>query len=466
MGTTTLPAPAQSIVRVEPGRCSAVVGLQWGDEGKGKAVDLLAPAHDGVVRYNGGANAGHSVVVGGERYALHLVPSGILTPGKPAVIANGVAVDPGALLAELEKLEARGVDTSGLVVSDRAHVVVEYHKAEDAIREEVLAGWHGVSGAGAAGRAHDAAAPGSSEIGTTKRGIGPCYGEKVQRSTAVRMGDLLRPEALREKLRLACHFKNAALAGLKPGFEPFDAGVLAAGLLECGRRLGPRIRDTTYLLHEMLRDGKRLLFEGANATLLDVDHGTYPFVTASGCAVLGIGAGTGVPERRIDHVLGVVKAYSSRVGRGPMPTELRDDTGDRIRERGREYGTTTGRPRRIGWLDLVAVRYSAMLNGVTGLVVTLLDVLEGLDELRVCTAYRVDGRTTERFIPDGAGLARAEPVYQTLPGFSGDISGARRLADLPHAALRYLDLIAEFTEAPIRLVGVGPGRDQTVIVPE
>jgi adenylosuccinate synthase len=430
------------------GACTAVVGLQWGDEGKGKAVDLLAAEHDAVVRYNGGANAGHSVVVGGVRYALHLVPSGILYPGKAAVIANGVVIDPEKLLEEIDALAARGVDTSALVISDRAHVVAPYHKEEDELREGIL-------------RAHTGGGT-SGELGTTKRGIGPAYADKVQRSTAIRVGDLLHPEVLAAKLALVCDFKNRQLAGLKPGARHYDPDQLKEQFLGWGRRLAPRVRDTTYLLHDMLAAGKRLLFEGANATLLDVDHGTFPFVTASACAVLGVGPGTGVPERSIGHVLGVMKAYTTRVGRGPMPTELHDATADRIRTRGREFGTTTGRPRRVGWLDLVAARYSAMVNGATGVVLTMLDVLEGLDEIHVCTAYRVEGRETDRFIPDGYALARVEPVWTVFPGFHGELAQARRREDLPDAARKYVDCVEASLGVPIRQIGVGPGREQTI----
>lgn len=422
----------------ERATCTAVVGLQWGDEGKGKAVDLLAAEHDAVVRYNGGANAGHSVVVNGERFSLHLIPSGILYPGKTSVIGNGVVVDPEKLIQELDGLSKRGVDTSGLVVSDRAHVVAPYHKAEDEHREEVLKNSGDV--------AH--------ELGTTRRGIGPAYAEKVQRAAAIRMGDLVKPEVLRFRLGVARAF-------MPPG-RGFDVGELAGVMEGWGRRLATMITDTAYLLHGMLDEGKRLLFEGANATLLDVDHGTYPFVTASSCAVLGVGPGTGVSERRLGRVLGVMKAYSTRVGRGPMPTELDDAIGEGIRVRGNEYGTTTRRPRRVGWLDLVAVKYSAMLNDPTGLVLTLLDVLAGVEELKVATAYRVNGKETGRFLPDGVELEEAEPVYRSFPGFRADISGARKRTDLPEAARRYVGFIEEFVGVPVQQIGVGPGREQTI----
>ncbi len=423
-----------------PPRSTAVVGLQWGDEGKGKAVDLLAATHDAVVRYNGGANAGHSVVVAGQRFSLHLVPSGILYPGKAAVIGNGVVVDPEKLIEELDGLAKRSVDTSGLVISDRAHVVAPYHKNEDEAREEILKNSGDV--------AH--------ELGTTRRGIGPCYADKVHRSAAIRMGDLLRPDILRFKLGLARAFRRGG------GLEDFDPATLAAQFERWGRRLAPAIKDTAYFLHGLLDQGKSLLFEGANATLLDVDHGTYPFVTASSCAVLGVGPGTGVSERRLSRVLGVMKAYSTRVGKGPMPTELHDATADGIRQRGNEYGTTTRRPRRVGWLDLVAVRYSAMLNEPTGLVVTLLDVLAGIPELQVCTSYRIHDTSTDRFLPESTDLAQVQPVYTAFPGFSGDVSAVRRRADLPDAARRYLDFIEEFVRVPISLIGVGAGREQTI----
>jgi adenylosuccinate synthase len=438
---------------------TAVVGLQWGDEGKGKFVDILAAEHDAVVRFNGGANAGHSVVVAGQRFSLHLIPSGILHPGKLAIIGNGVVVSPVTLLEEMGKLRDRGVDLSGLVISSRAHAVLPYHQAEDALREELLK----------QRRTSDEAAGGVgggvSEIGTTKRGIGPAYADKVQRALAVRMGDLLRPDMLREKLTLICSVKNEmmkGLAGAGATAGEFDPQRVFADASSAGEKLRPMIRDTTYLLHDMIAAGKRVLFEGANGTLLDVDHGTYPFVTGSTCVVAGVGVGAGVPAQRLSRVLGIVKAYSTRVGSGPMPTELHDERGERIRQRGREFGTTTGRPRRVGWLDLVAVKYAAMLNGATGLAITLLDVLAGFDQLHVCTHYDIDGERTDRFIPDGMDLSRAKPVYQTLPGFADEISACRKLSDLPKAAREYLDFMQAGAGVKIDLVSVGPGREQTM----
>ena len=437
------------------GRHSAVVGLQWGDEGKGKLVDRLAGRFDAVVRYNGGANAGHSVVVGGVRYALHLVPSGILAPGVLAVVGNGVVVDPERLIEELDGLSARGVDVSSLVLSDRAHVVLPYHKAEDALREELLTA---APVDAASGPKHAVSA-----IGTTRRGIGPAYADKVQRATAIRVGDLLRPDLLRTKLELICSMKNAIFRVLRPGEPtPFDAGQIAENMIRIGERLRPLVKDTTYLLHDLDRAGKMILFEGANATMLDVDHGTFPYVTSSNASSLGIGPGSGLPPQKVGQIIGVVKAYSTRVGGGPMPTELFDATAHRIRERGRECGTTTGRPRRVGWIDLVALRYAAMVSGATEIGLTLLDVLAGFDELKVCVAYDTPAGRTDRFLPDGFDLAEATPVYETATGFGEDISDVRAFEDLPEAARRYVELIESFVGVPIRTIGVGPDRAQTI----
>lgn len=423
-----------------------VVGAQWGDEGKGKIVHALADRHDVIARYNGGANAGHSVQIGGERFALHLIPSGILQRGRPAVIGNGVVIDPDQLLKEVGGLEARGVDCSGLMISDRAHVVMPWHKAEDEARERWL-----TEGSLRA-------------IGTTKRGIGPCYADKVQRGSAIRVGDLLRPEVLRERLKMICPLKTALLGALSGGVAApkFEMEPTAAMCERWGAQLKPMVRDTTALLLEAIEAGKSILYEGANATLLDVDHGTYPFVTSSSCAAAGAVTGTGAPMTSIGTILGVMKAYSSRVGGGAMPTELLDELGDRIRTRGREFGTTTGRPRRVGWLDLVAVRYSARINGCTGLSIMLLDVLSGFDDLRVCTAYDGPAGRTTAFTPDGAWLDQVRPVYQTVKGFSGDLSGARKLSELPSGARAYVDMIEDYVSVPVRVVSVGPDRAQTI----
>jgi adenylosuccinate synthase len=437
--------------------CSAVVGLQWGDEGKGKAVDILAAQHDAVVRYNGGANAGHSVVVKGERFSLHLIPSGILYPGKLAIIGNGVVVDPWKLVEEVEGLKKRGVDTSGLVCSSRAHAVLPYHKIEDGLREDLLK-------RNAAALAVDER--GVSEIGTTRRGIGPAYADKAQRACAIRMGDLLRPEVLREKLDVAVAMKGPALTGLAKNLgvstEDLNRDALLAQCIEVGQKLAPLIKETTHLLHAQLAANKKILFEGANGSLLDVDHGTYPYVTGSTCISSGIGPGTGVPTTRVSRILGIMKAYSTRVGGGPFPTELKDAIGDGIRTRGREFGTTTGRPRRVGWLDLVAVKYATMINGATGVCLTMLDVLAGVEEVKVCTSYRIDGNETTQFPPDAYDLQRVQPVYTTLKGFTQDITKARKLADLPTEARRYIDFIEATIGVKADMVGVGPDREQTL----
>ena len=430
---------------------TAVVGLQWGDEGKGKIVDLLTGRHDVIVRYNGGANAGHTVVVGDQRYALHLIPAGILYPDKLCVIGNGVVVDPAALIQEIEALRARGVEiASNLCISDRAHVVMPYHKEHDAALEAVLSSQ--VS--------HD----GDLSIGTTKRGIGPAYADKVHRSTALRMGDLADEDRLRRKLRVICSIRSAELAALGVQAPPLDPDALAHQYAAYGLRLLPHITDTTYLLHDCLRQERSILFEGANACLLDIDHGTYPYVTSSNCSVLGIPAGTGVPGRNIEQVLGIMKAYTTRVGEGPFPTEQDNAIGERIRRRGHEYGTTTNRPRRCGWLDLVAVRYSAMICGVTGLACMLLDVMSGFDELKLCTHYRLgDGTLSDRFIPDAHRLSEIEAVYETLPGWSQEIDDATDRAALPDHAQRYLERIEQVVGVPIEIVSVGPERTQTVV---
>ncbi len=433
-------------------RHRAVVGLQWGDEGKGKIVDLLTAQHDVIVRYNGGANAGHTVVVGDQRYTLHLIPAGILYPDKLCVIANGVVVDPEVLIAEIDALRARGVEVGdNLCLSDRAHVVMPYHKQHDAALERVLS-------------SKAAGSEGNLSIGTTKRGIGPAYADKVHRSTAIRVCDLLATERLERRLRVICTIRTAELAALGVKAPPLDPDELTRRYAGLGERLRPHIRDTTYLLHECLDDGRSMLFEGANACLLDIDHGTYPYVTSSNCSALGVPTGTGIPGRYIQEVLGTMKAYTSRVGEGPFPTEQDNAIGDRIRERGHEYGTTTNRPRRCGWLDLVAVRYSAMICGATGLTCMLLDVLSGFDELKLCTAYRrPDGTVTDRFSPDAWQLAEMEAIYETLPGWRDKIDEATDRSRLPANARRYLDRIEEFVAVPIEIVSVGPERTQTLV---
>jgi len=431
---------------------TAVVGLQWGDEGKGKIVDLQTAHHDVIVRYNGGANAGHTVVVGDQKYALHLIPSGILNPDKMCVIGNGVVVDPEKLVDEIDKLRARGIEVGdNLRVSDRAHVVMPYHKQHDAALEQVLA---------------DAATAGDTDqsIGTTRRGIGPAYADKIHRSTSVRMIDLLDRDRLHRKLSLICRLRTAELSALGVDAPPLDAGELTQTFAALGQRLAPHVVDTTYLLHDLIDEGRSILFEGANAVLLDIDHGTFPYVTSSNCSTLGIPAGTGVPGRHVQRVLGTMKAYTTRVGAGPFPTEELGPVGDAIRDRGNEYGTTTGRPRRCGWLDMVAVRYSVMLCGVTEIACMCLDVLSGLEEINLCVGYRLpDGRTTDRFLPDAGLLGGVEPVYETLPGWPETIDEATDRKSLPENARRYLDRIEALTGVPIGIVSVGPERTQTLI---
>jgi adenylosuccinate synthase len=378
------------------------------------------------------------------------------------VIGNGVVVDPFKLVDELRGLEQRGVDTSGLVLSDRAHVVLPWHQLEDALREEMLAASDG-----------DAKTPGKqpSNIGTTKRGIGPAYADKAQRAGAIRVIDLLDPETLANKVALALRIKKAALERMASGtqHESAVADLTLPRILDklqpAIEVLAPRVRDTTQLLHEMLGQGKKLLFESANGTLLDVDHGTYPYVTSSNCVVAGVGTGAGVPPQRLSRVVGVMKAYTTRVGSGPLPTELHDEIGQRIRDRGREYGTTTGRPRRVGWLDLVAVRSSVMVNGVTDIALTMLDVLSGLESVGVCTAYehpKAAGGKTSTFHPDAAWLAKARPIITKVPGFAEDISKVLQRDELPSAAKAYVKLIEEFVGVPVSIVSVGPGREQTL----
>jgi adenylosuccinate synthase len=419
---------------------TAVVGLQWGDEGKGKVVDILAEQADAVIRYNGGANAGHSVVIKGTRHAVHLIPSGIFRAGCLAVIGNGVVVDPITLLSEIETLQQAGIDTQGLRLSSRAHVVAPYHMLEDLSRESDL-------------KQHEQ----DQSIGTTGRGIGPAYADKALRAGALRVGDLLQPQILSDIVEQQLHRKRHILGKSTP-----DTADVVEKLLHAGDRLKPSICDTTYLLQDLRQQGASLLFEGANGTLLDIDHGGFPYVTSSNCSVLGIGTGTGISERCLGRVVGIVKAYSTRVGAGPMPTELTDDLGQRLRDRGNEYGTTTGRPRRTGWLDLVAVRYAASLNRCTELALTLLDVLAGFESLNICTQYKIDDTTTDRFLPDAHELARAQPIYETYDGFNESIEHITQRQDLPEAAQEYLARIESFVGVPISIVSVGPDREQTM----
>jgi adenylosuccinate synthase len=425
-----------------PNGCTCVVGLQWGDEAKGKIVDLLTDRHDLVVRYNGGANAGHTVVRSGTTYKFSLLPTGLLRPGVRAVIANGVVVDPARFDEEVRDLRAKGVAVGpdNLTVSDHAHVIFPYHKEEDALGEKGQGGG----------------------IGTTGRGIGPCYQDKAGRLCGVRVGELLYPEHLRERLESIVPRKNALLRALSPEAHTFEAAALWKQYRDFGERLRPHVADTTRLLHRALGEGKRILFEAAQGSLLDVDHGTYPFVTSSNSSAAGVWSGSGVPARRLGRIVGVIKAYATRVGNGPFPTELHDAVGQKIRDTGREYGTVTGRPRRCGWFDAVAARYTAALSGADELAVMLLDVLGELDELRICTAYELDGQRVDDFPGDAFLLARCKPVYETLPGWRAILNGARRPADLPAGPRRYVDRLSELLGLPVSIISVGPDREQTI----
>jgi adenylosuccinate synthase len=421
--------------------CTCVVGLQWGDEAKGKIVDILTDQHDFVVRYNGGANAGHTVVHGDQTFKLSLLPTGVLKPHVRSVIGNGVVFYPPRFLEEVTNLRAAGVAVGdNLVVSDHAHVIFPYHMEEERLNE-----------AGAA-----------QSIGTTGRGIGPCYQDKVGRIAAVRVGELLYPDHLRERLDVIVPRKNRLLRGLSPDAKQFDADALSREYLGYAEQMRPHVVNTTQLLHDGLRAGKNILFEAAQGSLLDVDHGTYPYVTSSNSSTAGVWSGSGVPSRKLDRVVGVIKAYSTRVGRGPFPTELNDDIGERIRRTGREYGTVTGRPRRCGWFDAVAVRYTAAIGAADEMALMLLDVLSEVDEVRIAVAYELDGKRIDTFPSDSFLLERCKPIYETLPGWRQDVSGAKRQADLPAGARRYIDRLSELLELPISIVSVGPDRAQTI----
>jgi adenylosuccinate synthase len=422
---------------------AVVFGLQWGDEGKGKIVDFIANHADVIVRYCGGANAGHTVRIGGEKYATRLLPVGIFRPGVMNLIGNGVVLDPQTLFEEIDAMTARGVPVSpaNLRVSYKAHLVMPYHQQEDAARE---------------------AKADASAIGTTKRGIGPAYADKMQRSTAVRVADLLREEKLRERISQVVAEKNKVFQALydappmnwKPIFEQYR---------DLGRRLAPFIDDVGRLILNYSADGKRIVFEGAHAVLLDIDHGTFPFVTSSSCSPLGLFTGAGVPPQMVKNYVGIMKAYSTRVGGGPFPTEQDNSIGNFIRERGNEYGTVTRRPRRCGWFDAVAVRYAADLSGTTEIALTLLDVLSGLENLRIAVAYKHNGARLDYFRADMDTLADVEPVYETLPGWKAEISNCRRFDELPQEAKQYVRRLEQLAGVRISMVSVGPERTQTLM---
>jgi adenylosuccinate synthase len=417
---------------------TVVVGTQWGDEGKGKFTDLVAKEMHLVVRYQGGHNAGHTIVVDGESFALQLVPSGVLYGHITPVIGNGVVVDPRVLLAELDMLERKGVDTSRLKVSGNAHLILPYHQELDKVAERYL---------------------GKNKLGTTKRGIGPAYADKAAR-VGLRVQDLLDPKIFREKLEVVLREKNAVLAKVYNQL-PIDADAIASEYLdECAPRLAPMIDDTVNLVHDALEAGQHVLLEGAQAMFLDLDHGTYPFVTSSNPVAGGACTGAGVGPRYIDRVIGIAKAYVTRVGSGPFPTELFDDVGDLLVERGGEYGTNTGRRRRTGWFDAVMLRHAARVNSLSEVALTKLDVLDTLSELRVCVAYDLDGERYEHLPYHQSVLHKATPVYETLPGWQTDLSHITERTQLPRNALDYVEFLEGQIRTPIRLVGVGPGREQ------
>ncbi len=416
-----------------------VVGSQWGDEGKGKITDYLALEADVVVRYQGGPNAGHTVVVNDEVFQLHLLPSGILYPEKLSVIGNGVVVDPEVLVDEIQRLQARGRDTGGLRISARAHLIMPYHRILDALQEESM---------------------GERKIGTTLKGVGPAYMDKSAR-VGIRVGDLLEPDVFTQRLESNLRDKNRVFKYVY-GKQTLDAQPIIESYLQAGKFLKPYITDTAVLVNKAIRQGKKVLFEGAQGTLLDLDHGTYPYVTSSHPVAGGACIGAGVGPTRIDEIIGVVKAYTSRVGDGPFPTELLDETGDWIRETGHEYGVTTGRPRRIGWLDLMMINYAAVLNGLTGIALTRLDVLCGLDKVKVAYAYKRDGQVITEFPASFKELAECEPVYEEFSGWPEIDPAAKSLDDLHPNARRFVEFISHKTGLEPAIVSLGRGREESL----
>jgi adenylosuccinate synthase len=415
----------------------AVLGAQWGDEGKGKIVDLLTPNFSIVARYQGGHNAGHTVYANGRKFVLRLLPSGILHDGIACVIGNGVVVDPQALFAEIDEIAKAGIQIGNrLVISDKAHLILPYHKELDLLSE---------------------ARRGERKIGTTSRGIGPAYEDKIARR-GVRVGDLANPASLREAVE-----HNVAARNRIIGDSTMDAGQVLEELARAWQRMKPWVTDVSVFLDRARQDGRAIMYEGAQGTLLDIDHGTYPYVTSSNATIGGVCTGLGVGPRAIDGVLGVAKAYTTRVGEGPLPTELTGEIGNRLRESGQEFGAVTGRPRRCGWYDAVAVRYAVRVNGLSALALTKLDVLDGLPELQVCTGYRCHGNTLNEMPGDVAQLAACEPIYETLAGWRAPTAGARRYADLPREAQRYVARLEEITGVPASIISTGSAREDTII---
>jgi len=420
---------------------SCITGLQWGDEGKGKVVDILAGSSDIVVRYGGGANAGHTVVIDDSKFALHLLPSGAVRQGTVCVIANGVVLDPAGVIEEIDTLAQKNITLDGrLFISENAHVVLDYHKKEDQLRESSL---------------------GKNKIGTTSRGIGPCYADKIGRSYAVRMGDFRDLDRLKVRIEKIVDYKNKIFSALY-GAEAISADGIFEKFKVYAERLLGFTTDTTEFLHNAVTSGKSILFEGAQGALLDIDHGTFPFVTSSNASSLGMPAGCGVPAKMVDKFYGVAKAYTTRVGAGPFPSEQDNEIGRLIRDRGNEYGTTTGRPRRCGWFDAVAASYSTTIGSIDAVALMHLDTLSTLKEIKICRAYEIDGKETTFFPADSNRLSRADCVYETVAGWDEDITSVTDFGDLPENARRYVILIEEMIKTPITIIGVGPKRSQTI----
>ena len=428
-----------------PGKC--VIGLQWGDEAKGKLVDILTEGKDLVVRYQGGANAGHTVVIGDDVYKLHHIPSGILNAGVLNLITAGVVINPPTIIEEITSLEARGIDVAArMKISSRAHVVMPWHVLEDKMWNRLVSG--------------------EDNIGTTLRGIGPCYADKVTRSFAIRIGDMMQND-FADRVRKIVEVKKRVLtASGDADSGSLDAEAIITEFTKYAETLRPMVTDTNRILLDAIDEDKEILFEGAQGSLLDIDHGTFPFVTSSNSSGLGISTGSGVPGNWLTKVVGVMKTYATRVGGGPFPTEQDNEQGQHIRDEGNEYGTTTGRPRRCGWFDAVAARYTARLGGVTSIAITMLDVLSKLPEIQVCVAYELDGERIDYFPAHVNDLRRLTPVYETLPGWQQDVTGARSLDDLPVAAIEYVKSIESLVGRPVEFISVGPDRAQTIHVAE
>ncbi len=420
-----------------------VIGAQWGDEGKGKIVDLLSDQADYVARYQGGANAGHTLKFDGETHILHLIPSGIFHQNTICIIGNGVVIDPLTLLDEIDMVKQTGTEIGDrLLISESAHVILPYHKNLDKVGEMALGG---------------------QKIGTTGRGIGPAYVHKIAR-VGIRMMDLENADLLRKKMEVNLREINAKLSAFRA--EPMELDDMFDQMLEAGKKLKPHICNTTSRFHKALAAGREILLEGAQGTLLDIDHGTYPYVTSSSPTAGGACVGTGIPPTAIDRVMGITKAYCTRVGNGPFPTELEDETGDALRDAGHEFGSTTGRPRRCGWIDLVALRYAVRINGINELAITKLDVLDEFETIHACTSYTLDGEEIDEFPLRPADLEKVEPVYKEYKGWKKSTREAGSYDDLPAAARKYLESLSEFLDVPVRIVSTGPGRDETIIVGE